>query len=57
MAGIASTTLLRRNAAHQNTVNNLVKKYKQFTYIIIDGNECFRNIMCAADEKGYESSY
>lgn len=57
MAGIASATLRRRDAARQQTVNSLVNKYKKFTYVIIDGNERFRKIMCAADENGYKLAY
>lgn len=57
MAGIASAIIRRRDAARLKTVNSLVNKYKKFTYVITDGNDRFRKIMCATDKKGFELAY
>lgn len=57
VAGIAYATIRRRNAAHKASVNQLVKKYKNFSYVISDGNERYRKIMCSEDSEPFEKAY
>lgn len=57
MAGIANATIRRRNAAHMPTVNALVQKYKNFSYVVFDGNERYNRLLCAESDVLYEKAY
>ncbi len=51
MAGIASATIRRRDAAHSKSVIDLVKKNESFSYVVYNGNERFKKLMCGEEEK------
>jgi hypothetical protein len=57
MAGIASATIRRRDAAHMTSVNDLIKKYKNFSNVIHDGNIRYKKIMCSDSTNGFENAY
>lgn len=57
MAGIAYATLRRRDAAHMSSVQALIKKYRYFTYVVIDGNTRYRKLMCSETESAFENAY
>lgn len=57
MAGIAYATIRRRDAAHKFSVNALIKKYKSFSYVISDGNERYRKLMCSESTEPFEKAF
>lgn len=57
MAGIAYATIRRRDAAHMPTVNKLVKTHKNFSYVITDGNERYRKLMCSESSESYKKAF
>jgi len=56
MAGIASVAIRRRDTAGFNSINELVKKNRTFSYAVYDGNERFIKLMCG-DEKNFKTAY
>lgn len=57
MAGIDYATLRRRDAAHMSSVQALIKKYRYFTYVVVDGNTRYRKLMCSETESAFEDAY
>ena len=57
MAGIASATIRRRDAAKFSSVNALVKKHRTFSYVVYNGNARFVKLMCAAHESEFKDAY
>lgn len=57
MPGIASATIRRRDAAHMTSVNDLIKKYKNFSNVIHDGNARYKKLMCTDSTDGFENAY
>lgn len=56
MAGIASASVRRRDATHAKTINELVKKYRTFSYVVYDHNQRFIQVMCK-DAKNFKDAY
>ncbi len=56
MAGIASATIRRRDAAHLETVASLVKANDSFSYVVYNGNERFIKLMCG-QENDFKNAY
>lgn len=56
MAGITSAIIRRRDAAHLKTVSELVKENETFSYVVYNGNERFRKLMCG-DERDFKKAY
>lgn len=57
MAGIASATIRRRDAAHRRSVNELVKKFPNFANVTHDGNARYKKLMCADSEEAFKKAY
>jgi hypothetical protein len=51
MAGIASASIRRRDAAGFASINQFVKKNHTFSYVVYDGNERFIKLMCGNENK------
>ncbi|HDV5730164.1 TPA: hypothetical protein RJD65_001158 [Legionella pneumophila] len=63
MAAIASATLRSKEAKHYKTINELVKKSPNFSYVTSHPddpkrrNERYYNVMCSIDSKGVDLAY
>lgn len=57
MAAIASAVVRRRDAVKQSSVNNLVLRYKNFSYVVYNNNPRFKKLMCAQSEAEFDLAY
>lgn len=57
MAGIAYAITRRRDAANMLSVNMLIKKYKNFSYVVTNGNERFRKLMCSESREQFQKAF
>ena len=57
MQGIASATIRRKEAAKASTVNSLIDKFKNYTYVICDGNDLYNKLLCSKDPVKYQKAY
>ena len=57
MAAIAYATIRRKDATHMASINELIKKYRNFTYVVTDGNPRFRKLMCSESNEFFAKAY
>lgn len=57
MAGIASAVIRRRDAAKQKSVNLLIKKFPNFSYVIHDGNARYKKLLCSDETNEFDNAY